>query len=323
MLNGAHLVWVHMCHTANVEEKRPEFRMQVKDLNLLLHEFLKTQVEETLMNLTTSNASTVTVEIKSPDVDFHLSLVTFSNPGNDTKNHTTHPTDPTVVNESSTLLAVPSFTSPVASPLLASMSLSTLHLPGVDLPEIDAPVESANGKVGVVAGPLIQISLLDTELDSVDLNFSEPLIFRVSEEAVDSASCNFLTEAGWSEEGMHKASSEEVQQAFGPGPVDTSGTWCATTHLSLFTILRPCTFSETLQRESKCFDPPTFGALLGSSILCLCCGACGFYTTVRSRHVIGGKMKLSDVEGSSHDVPFQALGVWGIKAFKAFHGVTQ
>lgn len=268
------------------------------------------------MNLTTSNASTVTVEIKSPDVDFHLSLVTFSNPGNP-GNHT-HPTDPTVVNESSTLLAVPSFTSPVASPLLASMSLSTLHLPGVDLPEIDAPVESANGKVGVVAGPLIQISLLDTELDSVDLNFSEPLIFRVSEEAVDSASCNFLTEAGWSEEGMHKASSEEVQQAFGPGPVDTSGTWCATTHLSLFTILRPCTFSETLQRESKCFDPPTFGALLGSSILCLCCGACGFYTTVRSRHVIGGKMKLSDVEGSSHDVPFQ---VKRPQRDNDFHGV--
>lgn len=292
--------------------------MQVKDLNLLLHEFLKSQVEETLMNLT-SNASTVTVEIKSPDVDFHLSLVTFSNPGKDTT-HPTDPTDPTLVNESSTLLAVPSFTSPVASPLLASMSLSTLHLPGVDLPEMDAPVESANGKVGVVAGPLIQISLLDTDLDSVDLNFSEPLIFRVSEEAVDSASCNFLTEAGWSEEGMHKASSEEVQQAFEAfgRPVDTSGTWCATTHLSLFTILRPCTFSETLQRESKCFDPPTFGALLGSSILCLCCGACGFYTTVRSRHVIGGKMKLSDVEGSSHDVPFQALGVWGHQNFQSF-----
>ena len=288
--------------------------IQVKDLNLLLHEFLKSQIEETLMNLTTSNASTVTVEIKSPDVDFHLSLVTFSN----SQNHTT--IHPTLINESSTLLAVPSFTSPVASPLLASMSLSTLHLPGVDLPEIDTPVESANGKVGVVAGPLKIISLLDeNSLDSMELNFSEPFIFRVSEEAVESVSCNFLTEAGWSEEGMHKASSEEVQQAFGPafGPVDTSGTWCATTHLSLFTILRPCTFSETLQRESKCFDPPTFGALLGSSILCLCCGACGFYTTVRSRHVIGGKMKLSDVEGSSHDVPFQALGVWG-QSFQSF-----
>ena len=32
---------------------------------------------------------------------------------------------------------------------------------------------------------------------------------------------------------------------------DTSGTWCATSHLSVFALLRPGTFLETLQRDGS------------------------------------------------------------------------
>lgn len=185
------------------------------------------------------------------------------------------------------------------------MSIKTLQLPGVDLPELGDGVETASGKVRVIAAPLLQIAVLDPEdeLGEAETNLSGLLIFRASKEAVDPASCSFLTDEGWSDEGLHLASREEITQAF--GDIDTSGTWCATSHLSVFALLRPCTFLETLQRDGKCFDTPSFGALIGSTCLCLCCSFCGVYTTVKSRHVVGGKMKLSDVEGSSHEVPFQ------------------
>lgn len=183
------------------------------------------------------------------------------------------------------------------------MSIETLQLPGVDLPELGDGVETASGKVRVIAAPLLQIALLDSDFGEAETNLSGLMIFRASKEAVDPASCNFLTDEGWSDEGLHLASREEITSAF--GDIDTSGTWCATSHLSVFALLRPCTFLETLQRDGKCFNPPSFGALIGSCCLCLCCSFCGIYTTVKSRHVVGGKMKLSDVEGSSHEVPFQ------------------
>lgn len=198
------------------------------------------------------------------------------------------------------------------------MSIKTLQLPGVDLPEVGDAVETASGKVRVLAAPLLQIALLDSDFEEAETNLSGLMIFRTSKEAVDAASCTFLTDEGWSDEGLHLASREEIKNAF--GEIDTSGTWCATSHLSVFALVRPCTFLETLQRDGKCFDAPSFGALIGSTCLCLCCSFCGIYTTVKSRHVVGGKMKLSDVEGSSHEVPFQVKRPK--RDLGQFHGVA-
>ena len=106
------------------------------------------------------------------------------------------------------------------------MSIKTLQLPGVDLPELGDGVETAGGKVRVIAAPLLQIALLDSddsELGEAETNLSGLMIFRASKEAVDPASCTFLTDEGWSDEGLHLASREEITSAF--GDIDTWNTF--------------------------------------------------------------------------------------------------
>ena len=149
----------------------------------------------------------VTVIENAPEAAFTMSMVSFN----------THSSR--VINESSLPLAVPSFSSSASQPLLTSMSIKTLQLPGVDLPEVGDAVETASGKVRVLAAPLLQIALLDSDFEEAETNLSGLMIFRTSKEAVDAASCTFLTDEGWSDEGLHLASREEIKNAF--GEIDT------------------------------------------------------------------------------------------------------
>ena len=154
-------------------------------------------------DLETTEAVTV-IENTSPEASFTLSLVGFSTESG------------RVIKDSSLPISVPSFSSSATRPLLASMSIQSLDLPGVDLPEVGSGVSFVTGKVRVIAGPLIAIALLDSDLENTEMNFTEPMIFRASEHPIDSASCGFLTETGeWSEEGLRLATSEEVTKAFG------------------------------------------------------------------------------------------------------------
>ncbi|CAK8990105.1 unnamed protein product [Durusdinium trenchii] len=272
----------------------------VKDLATALHDFLLSQVEETLDNLTT-NQSLIEV---SPHRS--MALVTFGKRKPENEKTELEPVAGVVIKDSSMPLSVPRFSSLADLPVLVSMSISEGSVPGVDLPKVGSAVSTADGEVQVLAGPLVQISLVDaadvTSLDVVKMNLSAPLMFRASEEPVEGVTCRFWTKSGWSVEGMGSPSPEEVQEIF--AGMDVTGSWCTTNHLSVFAIVRPCTFLESLQAGEKCFNIPTFVALLGGSVLCLCCSFCGFYATMKSRHVVGGKMELADLQGSSHKVPF-------------------
>ena len=264
---------------------------QVKELGLALHEFLLSQAKEILKKEADASHGA------SSEQEFKLSLMTFSGKGSERAGNTNH--------ASGVKVAVPSFSTTATKPWLVSMEFSQ-NFDGLNLPEIGSTV-ACDGKVQVLAGPLVQISLLDAadikSLDLATMNLSAPLIFRASSETVQGAMCTFLTKSGWSQAGMENPAKEQVLDAF--NITEVTGTWCATNHLSVFAILRPCTFLESLQADGECFDLPTFVALIGGSALCFCCSFCGLYATVKSRHVVGGKLQLSDIRGSEHEVPFQ------------------
>ena len=182
---------------------------------------------------------------------------------------------------------------------LISRSMDSNELP---LPEVNRVKGQAHAMV--LAGPITQILLLDEHFEEPELQMQRPMLFRASPELVEGALCSYLTKDGWSSEGLRKASEAEVREAFADVSGTPGGTWCATSHLSVFTILRPCSFQETLTDE-ECFDVPTVGALTGAGVLCLFCSLCGCYTSVKSRRVVGGKMQLADTGGGAHEVPFQ------------------
>lgn len=177
---------------------------------------------------------------------------------------------------------------------LISRSMDPNELP---LPEVNRVQGQAHAMV--LAGPITQILLLDEDFQKPELQMQRPMLFRASSELVEGALCSYLTKDGWSSEGLQRASETDVREAF----ADVSGTWCATSHLSVFTILRPCSFQETLTDE-ECFDVPTVGALMGGGVLCLFCSLCGCYASVKSKRVVDGKMQLADTGGCAHEVPF-------------------
>ncbi|CAJ1421297.1 unnamed protein product [Effrenium voratum] len=219
-----------------------------------------------------------------------------------------HETQPVLATTANSTVFVPrSVASLAARPALAALSVPSGEHLGDDLRR-GAVIDMGGKEKWRLAGPLLELSLLDLDSNSkVDVkNLSEPIIFRIASGSFSGAKCAFLTPTPtWSQEGVYRPSPEELR-AIGD---DTSGFWCATTHLTTFSILEPvvCSFWGSLKPGAVCFDPPIFSACLLGVAFCLCCSVWAFCLLMKSRKVIGGTISLQDTRGSEHEVPFQVV----------------
>ena len=109
-------------------------------------------------------------------------------------------------------------------------------------------IGSAEGRPFKAAASAVDVSIVDVQSQNVQhMQLTDkPIYVRVTQVPPESNwVCAFLDEDGnWSTEGVRLATAEELTEVFSGS--DSSGTWCATTHLSIFSafvdILLDCTW---------------------------------------------------------------------------------
>lgn len=165
-----------------------------------------------------------------------------------------------------------------------------------------------------VSTAVVDVSLLDlrqTGASVVDVHgLANPIFIRLSDQDTFSADspCAFLNASNmWSQEGVYRAIPGTSAQA------DTSGAWCASTHLSLFALLIPpapaveieCTTLDTLfGNDPSCFQPAMLiGLVLG--VLAFCCCLTVLLCCFRCRRVTAGRLKLQDQQGGAYEFQFK------------------
>eukprot|EP00931_Biecheleriopsis_adriatica_P096542 TRINITY_DN7019_c0_g1_i1.p1 TRINITY_DN7019_c0_g1~~TRINITY_DN7019_c0_g1_i1.p1 ORF type:complete len:1235 (+),score=150.61 TRINITY_DN7019_c0_g1_i1:26-3706(+) len=124
-----------------------------------------------------------------------------------------------------------------------------------DLPRAFTPGDVFN-QMKMMA-PAVDISLFSLNTGSARTieNLSTPILLRISVDAfAEPVSCAYWKQGeGWSTESVGLASAEDVRFAFGPD-VNTSGVWCRSSHLSVFSIVQrvllSCTNLPLLSGES-------------------------------------------------------------------------
>lgn len=102
----------------------------------------------------------------------------------------------------------------------------------------------------------VDISLVDVgDLTSRKVTVTTPIYVRLSDVPISATTpllCAFLDGDVWSQEGVRVATEEELNDFFG-GQVNTTGLWCATTHLSIFSafvdLLLDCTNVNVLSQD--------------------------------------------------------------------------
>lgn len=150
-------------------------------------------------------------------------------------------------------------------------------------------IGSAEGRPFRAAAPAVDVSIVDVQTQNVlHMQLTDkPIYVRVTQVPPESNwVCAFLDEDGnWSTAGVRLATAEELTEVFSGS--DSSGTWCATTHLSIFSafvdILLDCTnanmltedgLKEILEREGWWARPPglSLWILLSSFLLLIAFG---------------------------------------------------
>eukprot|EP00435_Cladocopium_sp_Y103_P025592 s1429_g6.t1 len=93
------------------------------------------------------------------------------------------------------------------------------------------------------------------DLTSRKVTVTTPIYVRLSDVPISATTpllCAFLDGDVWSQEGVRVATEEELNDFFG-GQVNTTGLWCATTHLSIFSafvdLLLDCTNVNVLSQD--------------------------------------------------------------------------
>eukprot|EP00434_Breviolum_minutum_P018242 symbB.v1.2.016092.t1/scaffold1215.1/size131139/2 len=232
---------------------------------------------------------------------------------------------PTVRNDSSSGITIPISIATLVLP----QELQLPSTPGLLLTKASSasdltmlPEEVRPGMTVTVSGHQYQVAdlLLDVTLMNLATagplevqGLQEPILIRISSDSSISADspCAFLDASNlWSQDGVYRPTVTEIEELAGP-TVDTTGVWCATRHLSLFTILKvqetatECTFAESLWAgDESCFSPMNVFFLFGIPILvCGCVGLVCCY--VKCRRPTKGKLKLEDQKGGAHEFEFK------------------
>ncbi|CAJ1385979.1 unnamed protein product [Effrenium voratum] len=124
---------------------------------------------------------------------------------------------------------------------------------GKDLMGKGASATSSTGNPLIFSTDAMDVSLFGSDLSVVHVTSAEPIFIKLSiTNPEPSLFCAYqLPDGTWSREGVRLATEKELDQFRG---VDTSGAWCATSHLSIFAIfvdvLLDCTNINVLSTEN-------------------------------------------------------------------------
>ncbi|CAJ1343347.1 unnamed protein product [Effrenium voratum] len=191
---------------------------------------------------------------------------------------------------------------------LASSTESATNLPATM--QVGAQVAlPSTSQLWSVADQVLDVSLVDLDAYSavsvVDVqNSPDPIIMRIAATTYSDAICAYLdANEEWSQAGVYWPSDAEIRASFGDD-ADLGGSWCASSHLSVFTILvavaGPCEFGDYFNFGGDCFDITIVAAVIGGPIgfccLCWCIICC-----IKCRRPTKGKMKLKDSKGSAQE----------------------
>lgn len=135
----------------------------------------------------------------------------------------------------------------------------------------------------------------------------EPILFRIrsGEDPIDGDVCVFYDTAAeaWSTDGL------EIVAASALGDGFANGTWCRTTHLSLFAVMQVIPFDQMLPSESSI---PSSSGIIAIVSMIFCCGGCCvvcFLLKRRLRTPTTGQAIIQDGPKGSLKFDFTRSGV--------------
>ncbi|CAK9024217.1 Leucine-zipper-like transcriptional regulator 1 homolog [Durusdinium trenchii] len=156
---------------------------------------------------------------------------------------------------------------------------------------------------------VLDISLVKEVAGAVEIvNISdllEPLSFRIKEDApVEGDYCaSFdLIQNVWSPDGLHLANNTAGQIT---GVAD-NGTWCLSSHLSLFAVVQRIPFDLLIDASDQNLDVEAYGAalaIMGATAFIVCC-LTGVWMSRRVHTPAAGKTKIRAQRGGTIEVTF-------------------
>ena len=162
----------------------------------------------------------------------------------------------------------------------------------------------------IITAPVIDFSLIQEKSGAVQTaNVSEltdPIVFRLMDASpVEGDVCVFfdLDTNSWSTKGVTLATSAQVAAVSG---VNSSGTWCAATHLSLFSAAQTVPLETRIQQKDYLINEEDYMiAVILMVVFCLpICTMLCTWSFFRVQAPASGKTKIKDARGKSHVVKF-------------------
>jgi len=173
-----------------------------------------------------------------------------------------------------------------------------------------ATLGDTSGSNVILLAPIIDFSLVQENAGAVKTatvsELTDPIIFRISDASpTEEDLCVFFDfdTNSWSTEGVALATSSQVAALSG---VNSSGTWCAATHLSLFSSAQITPFDDSITQDDHTIDWDSYVIALILMVV-LCVPTCIMFCTwsfFLARPASSGKTKIQDARGRSHVVTF-------------------
>eukprot|EP00435_Cladocopium_sp_Y103_P004075 s2043_g1.t1 len=168
---------------------------------------------------------------------------------------------------------------------------------------------AANSKV-VLSAPILEISFIQEASGEVTVanvsGLAEPVIFRLQDASpFEGDECVFfdLDTNSWSTDGVSVANSSQIAQVTG---ALSNGTWCATTHFSLFSSVQTVPFHEVMEMKDYLISSEDY-MIAVALMLVVFVPICAMFCTwafFRVQAPTSGKTRIKDDRGMSHVVKF-------------------
>lgn len=168
---------------------------------------------------------------------------------------------------------------------------------------------AANSKV-ILSAPILEISFVQETNGEVTVanvsGLAEPVVFRLQDASpTEGDECAFfdLDTKTWSTDGLSVANSSQIAQVTG---ALSNGTWCATTHFSLFSSVQTVPFDKLMDTQEGLISTEDYTiavALMLGAFVPVCAMFCT-WAFFRVQAPNSGKTRIKDDRGKSLVVKF-------------------
>lgn len=182
------------------------------------------------------------------------------------------------------------------------------------------PYKKANGDSVQYNSKVLEFSLLKESGGLIEVaeiaNAAEPIYFRFHDSApVEGDQCTFfdLATNQWSSEGVSLVDGSQIPE------IGTPGTWCSSTHTSIFAVVQIIPFDLTHDPEAGSLNANSYVAATAIVSIFICCVMCpvGCVMIRRLRPAAAGKTEIQDSKGRVHVVNFKRSEV--VEETKTIH----